>query len=261
MMQLPLADLLPPDDNAGRIDIPPRRVDELASSMQRWGLINPITVRPTPMGFQIVAGNTRALAAKRLGWTTIPATCHDHTSTDAACVRLVENVQRSNLTPVEEAASLHHLLSTIEGGVDQLAALTGRSVDWVLNRLEIVDWPSSLVDQVHHKRIGLGAAKHLARIQPPSLREERIHQAAQYHIDTRTASLWRQDSLSTPPTENVLPLNPTPSDLREFVTNTTVVCYACKNRIDVQQTLPTHICTHCHSDFLGQASRIPTPPE
>lgn len=233
----------------GRLELDPDAVAALARTIAANGLLNPITVRPTPQGFELVAGLTRLAAATLLGWTSIPANIRALDNQSAHTIRLVENIQRSNLSPVEEAMQLGPLVDSHPDGADGVALDIGRKLPWILDRLELLQWPPSLLEHIHNKRISLAAAKRLTRIQPPQLREERITQAAHYRIDARTAALWLQDSIATAPLESQLSENAKNPDLREYDTRTSVLCFVCRQRKDSQSTIPTHVCTDCYAEL------------
>lgn len=237
------------DPTNGRATIDPRRVQELAAALAREPLLHPITLRSTPTGLVLVCGRHRIAAFQRLGRAEIPAHILDLNDTTEAQLRLSENLQRVTLSPVEQAKQLAELLELESQGVDAVAARLGRSVDWILDRLEILTWPEELVTHVHTKRIPLAAAKLLARIQPTSIRDQRIHDAATHGCSAATARLWLQTAGRDDPTA------PPPPNFscqgQEFVTETTtrVVCFGCAELKRIEGTQLVRCCNECLSSI------------
>lgn len=252
LIQLPIKDINQQTPLNGRIEQDPAKVQDLATSIAANGLLNPVTVRRSGNGYEVVAGMTRVTACKLLGWTIIPAIVRDLNDLQANTARLVENVQRSNLSPVEEAIQLGELLKAHPDGAEGVSATVGRTLNWVLDRLELLAWPEPLLHHVHSKTIGLGVAKRLARITPPELCLERVEQAAHYGINTHTAAMWLQDANAVVQPDQEPTEGPPATDLRHFATTTTVQCFVCRERVDSQQTLPTHVCTKCYEELQAR---------
>lgn len=229
----------------GRLETDPDAIRRLRDQIATSGLINPITIRPTGDRFQLIAGLNRLEAFRLLQRTEIPAHVVTPDDTGASTMRLTENLTRSNLSPVEEAAQLGDLVGATAGGVDVVASTIGRSVNWVLDRLEILDWDTDLQQAVHAKKISAAAAKRLARIADPETRRNYVRQAAVHGISARTAALWLQDSISLaqPPSdlsENVIPNSqPTTPPI------TLIDCYFCGTKHNITDTYPVRLCPVC----------------
>ncbi len=242
---IPLSAIDVADPGNGRLCVDPDNARDLARQMAASGLINPIVVRPVGARYELIAGNTRFAAAHILGWTVIAASIRTSTDLQASTIRLAENVKRSNLTPVEEATQLNTLVEANPQGVDGVASALNVKTDWILDRLDLLMYPDSLLGHVHNKTISLAAAKRLARIQPPELQEVRIEQAAYYKIDAKTASLWLQDALATVRPDFELPEISTQIPQSEISVTTKIRCFACKENHEIQNTTPTRLCAAC----------------
>jgi ParB family chromosome partitioning protein len=237
----------------------PEAIKRLRDQIATSGLINPITVRPAGERFRLIAGLNRLEAYKLLQRTEIPAHVVNTNDTGASTIRLTENLTRTNLTPVEEAAQLHDLVEATPGGVDVVAATIGRTVNWILDRLEILDWDVELQQAVHAKHISAAAAKRLARIVDPLSRQNYVHQAAVHGISARTAALWLQDAnaLSQPPplaSENsyIDPPAQSPPETR-------IQCFTCGAKYNIQDTHPVRLCSTCIQHI--QAACLRGPPQ
>jgi ParB family chromosome partitioning protein len=235
----------------------PDRLEALAHSIATHGLLNPITVRQEDQTYTIIAGRRRIAAFKLLGRDTIPATVL-HVGEHAALeMKLAENVARTNLTPVEEMMQLAELLKATPDGVDAVAHAIGRNVNWVLDRLDLADYPEALLGYIHERRISLAAAKHLARITPLGLRDEYITQAARSGINASTASLWRQQTeqvAGQPMTDDATKaLQPYP----ETTTEIRMTCFCCRKQVIIENTQPVRVCDPCLTEI--SAAGPPTP--
>ena len=152
----------------------PRRVfdeealAELVHSIKEIGLLQPIVVRPSKTGYELVAGERRLRASKKAGLKTIPAlirqTADDQMLRDA----LLENLHRSNLTPLEEAAAYQQLLNDFGGTQDELAAKLGRSRPQISNTLRLLNLPAAVQRRVAAGVLSAGHARALLGLKDPA---------------------------------------------------------------------------------------------
>jgi ParB/RepB/Spo0J family partition protein len=159
-----LITLIDPDPEQPRKVFDEARLAELAESMAANGLAVPILLRPTPDGrFLIVHGERRWRAAQRLGWETIPAEVRELTPDEAHWLSLVENVQRSNLSPIEEAQAFQARLDT---GLTQeaLGQRIGKDRTYIAQKLRLLSLPPALQYYLNHRAMCEGHARQLLRI-------------------------------------------------------------------------------------------------
>lgn len=144
------------------------KVAELAESMQGNGLIVPIMVRPVGDRFVIVHGERRYRAAKSLGWAAIPADVRELDTESARWVALVENIQRSDLSPIEEANAYKNMLDT---GITQteLGKRIGKGQSYIAQKLRLLTLPVVVQDAVMTRTISEGHARQLLKIKTPDL--------------------------------------------------------------------------------------------
>jgi ParB/RepB/Spo0J family partition protein len=242
---IPLALIDVPHPTNARLASDPHAVRRLRDQIATSGLINPITVRPHGTRYQLIAGLNRIQAFRLLQRDTIPAHVVHADDAQASTMRLTENLTRTNLSPVEEAAQLADLVDADPGGVDAVAATIGRTVPWVLDRLEILAWDPDLQQAVHARKISTAAAKRLARIPDPDTRRRYVHQAAVHGISARTANLWLQDATSLSETQTVAPENSIISPSSQQPPELRVACFACGERHNIQTMHPVRLCPNC----------------
>lgn len=260
ILNLPIGSILVEDPTNGRLEIDHDHVLDLANQIIQTGLLNPITVAKSGELYILVAGRHRLAAFHHLARPTIPATVIPNNALTIATARLAENSQRSNLSPVEEALQLAALVELHPQAVDGVATAVGRSVNWVLDRLDIRSWPIELQDAVHNKRISLGAAKRLARIRPIHAMNARINDAITSGINVRTASLWLQDS-QQPGSENfeLSEKDVTPKSYN-IECKSELKCVLCLEFHDIIRTHNVRVCSGCLEGLQAMQSPQPSVP-
>ena len=146
---------------------------ELAESISAQGLIQPILLRARAGGYELIAGERRWRAAQIAGLTTIPAIVREMDDSTAAAVTLIENIQREDLNPLEEARALQRLQSEFKMTHQQVAESVGRSRASVSNLLRLLDLDPRVAEMLTSGKIEMGHARALL-----SLDEEDQHTIA-----------------------------------------------------------------------------------
>src|SRR5215472_4304259 len=167
LARLPL-DLLQKGKYQPRTDMRPESLQELADSIKAQGVIQPIVVRPvgTPAAgesqrYEIIAGERRWRAAQMAGLGEIPAVIRHIPDEAAIAVALIENIQRENLNPLEEARALERLISEFELTHQQAAEAVGRSRATVTNLLRLLELAPEVCERVERREIEMGHARAL----------------------------------------------------------------------------------------------------
>ncbi len=162
LKELPL-DVIQPGRYQPRSAMDPDKLEELAESIRAQGLVQPVVVRPLakPGTYELIAGERRWRATRMAGKDTIPAIIRDVPDEATLALALIENIQRENLNPLEEAGALKRLIDEFELTHGQAAESVGRSrvaVSNLLRLLELVPEVRELVDQ---RRLDMGHARAL----------------------------------------------------------------------------------------------------
>lgn len=161
VQMLHLADIAP-DKNQPRRHFDDGALDELASSMMEHGVLQPIVVRPLAAGgYQIIAGERRWRAARKAGLTEIPALVKEIGEEKAMEIALIENLQREDLDPVEEAAGYRQLMERCGYTQEMAAAKLGKSRSAVANSLRLLHLPASVLEHLRSGVLTTGHAKAL----------------------------------------------------------------------------------------------------
>lgn len=145
-----------------RREFKPEELAELQASIKATGLLQPITVRPAgPDRYELIAGERRLRAVTALGWAKIPAVVKDIDDRTALTLALVENLQRSDLNPLEEAEGYQRLLDEFAMTQQQVADVVGKDRSTVANILRILALPASVRRMVAESQLTLGHARAL----------------------------------------------------------------------------------------------------
>ncbi len=159
------AELLPILEVEPNVDQPRKRFDEqamaeLTASIAEHGVLQPILVRPlTRGGYRIVAGERRWRAAQAAGLTEIPAVVREMSDREAAELAIIENLQREDLNPMEEALGYRTLMETYGLTQEQAATAVGKSRPAVANALRLLKLPASVAEMVESGQLSAGHAR------------------------------------------------------------------------------------------------------
>jgi ParB/RepB/Spo0J family partition protein len=181
-------DLIEPDPEQPRKVFDEQRLQELAQSMATNGLAVPILLRPAPEGrYIIVHGERRYRAAQRLGWDSIPAEVRELSSDEAHWIFLVENVQRSELSPIEEARTYQLRLAQ---GLTQapLAQRIGKERSYIAQKLRLLTLPAPIIVFLERRALTEGHARQLLKLRQWYGREITATYGERIALDTRPPS-------------------------------------------------------------------------
>lgn len=174
---------LRPNPYQPRTEFDLEKLQELAHSIQEHGVIQPIIVKKSIKGYEIIAGERRFRASKLAGLETIPAIVRPFTDDQMAEVALLENIQRENLNPIEEAIAYKQLLEKRNLTHESLSVKVGKSRSYVTNILGLLRLPDEVKELVSKGKISMGHARTLSKLEDP---EEIIRLAHKIDEDSIT---------------------------------------------------------------------------
>lgn len=157
-------DVLEPSPFQPRQDMNPERLEELANSIRSRGILQPLLVRPDPANperYQIIAGERRWRASQLAGLHSVPVHVRQLDDTDAMAAALVENLQRADLNPIEEAEGLQRLLNDYTLTQEELAGAVGKSRPHITNTMRLLNLPSEVRAYVRQGELTAGHARAL----------------------------------------------------------------------------------------------------
>ena len=207
---LPLREI-EPDPAQPRKTFDEETLAELAASISEHGLLQPIAVRPRASGgYLIVAGERRWRASRMAGLTEVPVIVKDVTDEQAMELALVENLQREDLDPVEEAAGIRELMTRCDLTQEQAARKLGKSRSALANILRLLTLPDSVLELLKSGFITIGHAKVVLGLPTPELQAEAAQMIADNQLNVRQAEALCK-KLAKPAKEPAAP--PLPSAL------------------------------------------------
>ena len=184
---LPLREI-EPDPCQPRKTFDDETLAELSASIAEHGLLQPIAVRPKPSGgYLIVAGERRWRASRMAGLTEVPVIVKDVTDEQAMELALVENLQREDLDPVEEAAGIRELMTRCDLTQEQAARKLGKSRSALANSLRLLSLPETVLELLKSGFITIGHAKVVLGLPTPELQEEAAQMIADNQLNVRQA--------------------------------------------------------------------------
>lgn len=171
---------------------------ELEASIRINGLIQPITVRARPNGdWELIAGERRLRAAIRLGWEKIPVLVRDFDDRAALTLALVENLQRADLNPLEEAEGYQRLIEDFELTQQQVADAVGKDRTTITNLLRVLTLPSAVRTMVEHGRLTTGHARALLTIRDQRKQIELANKIVARQLSVREAEAHAREISAT----------------------------------------------------------------
>lgn len=156
-----------------RKDFEPEKLAELMQSIKTYGLLQPVIVRTVEDGYQLVAGERRLRACSQLGWTEIPAVVRELSENAMATIALIENLQRENLSYLEEAAGYERLLREFGLTQEVLAQRLGKSQSTIANKLRLLKLPEKVKQKLLQEELTERHARALLKL-PDAAAQEKI---------------------------------------------------------------------------------------
>jgi ParB family transcriptional regulator, chromosome partitioning protein len=174
-----------PNSEQPRKEFLEEELEDLVESIQTLGLLQPIIVRPHGDGFQIVAGERRWRAAQKAGLTSIPAIVKNLNNRDTLQIALVENIQRQQLTPLEEAEGYNNLINEFNMTQEEVADLVGKKRSSVTNVLRLLTLDPEVQRQVQNGKLSLGHAKVILGVKDHSAQKSLTKKVIQEGLSVR----------------------------------------------------------------------------
>lgn len=188
-------DHIVPNPRQPRRDFSDAELQELQLSMQASGLLQPIAVRPRKDGhYELIAGERRFRAATRLGWTSIPAYVKDVTDEQLLSLALVENLQREDLNPIEEAEGYRQLINEFGLAHQQVAQAVGKDRSTVTNALRLLALPEDVQRLVREGSLTLGHARAMLGVPPGTSLTELAHRVISQRLSVREVERLVQEA-------------------------------------------------------------------
>lgn len=197
---------LEPNRNQPRKEFDEKALTELAESIREHGLIQPILVRPLiGGGYQIVAGERRYRACRMAGLTEVPVTIRELTDEETMELALIENLQRENLNPFEEALGYKSLMDEYSFSQEQVAKAVGKSRSAVANTLRLLNLPEEVTALVKDGKLSAGHARALLSIDDEVLMIKTAKSVVDQDLSVRQVEKLAKKKQSSPKAQSTEP--------------------------------------------------------
>jgi len=208
-------DLIDPNPYQTRRQIREEALNELAESIKATGVVQPVVLRPGQNGrFQLVAGERRWLASKRAGKSTIPAVVRQISNEQAMEITIIENLQREDLNPVEQARAFERLSREFNLTQEQIASRTGKDRASIANFIRLLKLPVSVLEALESGILSFGHGKVLLSLVGfPEHLERAVQEVVGKHLSVRQTEeligkLLNPEAQEQKPTAQVVTIDP-----------------------------------------------------
>jgi ParB family chromosome partitioning protein len=196
-LQIPLDEITSNPYQPRRI-LDEQKLDELASSLREHGMIQPVVVRPSTDGYQLVAGERRWRAAYRAGFTTIPALIRHCSDREMLEIALIENMQREDLNAIEAAEAYQMALTEFKITQEELADRIGKSRTAIANTLRLLNLPEEVRTALADGRISEGHGRALLGVKDPQARLRLFRRIERENLTVRDVEYLAQQADERP---------------------------------------------------------------
>lgn len=166
-----------PNSKQPRKNFNEEKIEELAKSIQEHGIIQPIMIRKEAEGYEIIAGERRWRAARKAGLKTVPCIIRELTEEQNMLVAIIENMQREDLNPIEEADALNQMITTFGLTQEEVSKSVGKSRPYITNALRLLKLPEEIQGMVVNDELSNGHARAIA-----SLKDEKKQVELAKHV-------------------------------------------------------------------------------
>ncbi len=170
-----------PNPYQPRKEFEPKALNELADSIRQHGIFTPLLVRKSVSGYDLITGERRLRAAKLAGLKTVPAISVEFTDEQMMEISLLENIQREDLNPIEEAAAYESLVKRLGYTQEKLAQRVGKSREYCANMLRLLKLPQDVQEMVTEKKLTMGHVRPLLALKD----EDQMFDVAQHIIENK----------------------------------------------------------------------------
>ncbi|HET7657621.1 MAG TPA: nucleoid occlusion protein [Bacillales bacterium] len=184
IQEIPVKDIVP-NQFQPRTVFKDERIEELSQTIQTHGLIQPIVLRKFDDKFEIIAGERRWRAATKLGWEKVPAIIKDYGDEETASVALIENLQREELTAIEEAMAYAKLIDIHGLTQESLAHQLGKGQSTVANKLRLLKLPGSVQEALLERKITERHARALISLKSPEKQEKLLQEIIEKQLNVK----------------------------------------------------------------------------
>lgn len=187
-------DEIKPNANQPRKTFDEGKLEELASSIEAHGLIQPLVVRKSNNGYEIVAGERRWRAARKIGLREIPAIVRELNDEENMLLAIIENMQREDLDPIEEAEGINQMIETYGLSQEQVSKSLGKSRPYISNQLRLLKLPTYIRKLVSEGKLSSGHVRALINVPDENKQISLAKQAVEQGLSVRQIEVLAKES-------------------------------------------------------------------
>ena len=191
-----------PNRDQPRKNFDDESISVLADSIKQHGVLQPLLVRPYGSGYQIVAGERRWRAARMLGLSEVPVQVKELSDIETMQIALIENLQRENLNPIEEAKGYNELIENYDMTQEEVAKTVGRSRSAVSNSMRLLSLPGEVLEMLEKGDISVGHGKALLSFDNEEKMLEAARKAAEGKLNVRALEKMANEEEKEKPVSN-----------------------------------------------------------
>ena len=206
IIQVPLDDIIP-NRFQPRLSFDEQGLNELAQSIKQHGIIQPLVLRKIGDKFEIIAGERRYKASYIAGLTEVPAVIINLNDNESAEVAIVENIQRRDLSPIEEAKSYKKLLDRGYLTQDQLASRMGKAQATISNKLRLLSLDDEVQQALLNNKISERHARSILRLEDTNAQKDVLHKVIENRLNVRDTENLINEMLNEEPKEEFIPVS------------------------------------------------------
>jgi len=184
VLEIPI-DKIKPNSKQPRRAFDEDKLEELAQSVREYGVVQPIIVRKAGDHYEIVAGERRWRACQKIGLTSIPAIIKKFDDQELTEIALIENIQREDLNPIEEALAYRKLIKEFGLTQEELAKKIGKSVPFISNMRRLLNLPEEIQEMVEVGSLTIGHARALLAVKDPDTQLELANKVIKQGLSVR----------------------------------------------------------------------------
>lgn len=202
-----------PNLNQPRKTFKEDKIEELAASIKEHGIIQPIVVRERENGYEIVAGERRWRAARKAELTQVPCLVRELSDEQNMLFAIIENMQREDLNPIEEAEGLQRMMQTFGMTQEQVSKSVGKSRPYIANALRLLKLPQEIIEQIAEGNLSAAHGRTLAGIEDDDAKEKLCAKILQEGLSVRETEQLA-GSLTKPQKKKVVKKMKNPNEAR-----------------------------------------------
>lgn len=194
--------LIEPNENQPRRVFDYDSLNEMADSISKHGLIQPIVVRKSGNGYEIIAGERRWRGAQIAGLSEIPCLIKEVKNVESAELALIENIQRENLNPIEEALAYDSLINKYNLTQEEVSNVVGKSRPYITNLIRLLNLDERILDLISAKELSAGHGRTLLQIEDKNKQFEIAKMIMEESLSVRATEKLVKELINKKPTSN-----------------------------------------------------------